>query len=283
MNLAELWAIVPTKTDAQLKQLTCCFPSEETATLLFGQQEMGERQFKIAVRNLSDGTFMLVADVLREMHPEVLETNLYGEEFAPLMEELGPTVEIITTEEAVALLPALPNTFVADFDIDNPPAWQQPEGSHDAYSFGSRVSHEGFNYENLLDFNVFPPSPQSTLWEIYPDPGPLPWKQPTGSTDAYDIGDIVTHTVSGRDTDLWQSNIAANTTKPGTDGTFDRWWAPLSEVPPQGPQPWIQPVPGAVPSYRIGQQVTDRGSVWESTFDGNVWATDVFGWKEVLS
>jgi hypothetical protein len=281
MNLAELWAQVPTMTDAELKQLTCCFPSEDTATLLFGQQEMGEQQFRIAVRNLSNGTFMLLADVLREMHPDVTDTNLYGPDFAPLMEQLGPTVDVIATDDAVAMLPIPPNTNAVGFDFDNPPAWVQPLGAHDAYGVSSRVSHEGFNYENLTDFNVWVPSPQSTLWRIYPDPGPLPWVQPTGASDAYAIGAQVSHTFPGRDVPFWESNIAANTTEPGGDGTFDRWWKPLQEVLPPGPQPWRQPVPGVWPAYRVGDQVTDRGSTWESTFAGNIWATNVFGWEVI--
>lgn len=280
MNLAELWTQVPTMTDAELKQLCCAFPSKDTATLLFGQQAMGSQPFQIAVTPMPDGTFFLLADVLREMHPEVTDTNLYGPDFAPLMEQLGPTVAVKPVTEAV--LPAPPTGW----SEETPPEWVQPTGAHDAYSVGSLVSHEGYTYRNLLDFNVFPPSPQSTLWEIYPDPGPLPWVQPTGATDAYDIGDLVTHTVAGRDETLWKSNIPANTTEPGTDGTFDRWWAPLTEVPPQGPQPWKQPIPGAVPSYYPPTQVTHNGKTWECIYPGCVWRpgdpNTEFAWREVV-
>lgn len=276
-TLDQFWNQVPSMTDAELKQYACSFPTQETADLLLGQQAMGPRNFKIAVTPMADGTFFLLCDVLREMHPDVKETNLYGPDFAPIMAELGPTVEILPMAEARDAL-SNPPTGV---NQEVPPDWVQPLGAHDSYSFGSLVTHGDFTYRNLLDFNVWEPNPQSTLWEIFPDPGPLPWVRPTGGHNAYGIGDLVTHTVAGRDTTLWQSNIAANTTEPGTDGTFDRWWAPLSEVPVVGPQPWRQPMPGAVPSYRIPAQVTHLGDTWENTFDGNVWEPGVFGWEVV--
>ena len=48
------------------------------------------------------------------------------------------------------------------------------------------------------------------------------WSPPSGAHDAYNSGDIVSHT--GR---LWRSEIDGNTTEPGTDG---RWWSVYEEV-----------------------------------------------------
>ena len=55
------------------------------------------------------------------------------------------------------------------------------------------------------------------------------WVQPTGTHDAYATGDLVTHDNPNDDGAIWvyRSNIDANTTEPGRDGTFDRWWEPI--------------------------------------------------------
>jgi hypothetical protein len=158
------------------------------------------------------------------------------------------------------------------------PAWVQPQGAHDAYPLGMWVSHQGADYCSLLEANVWEPSPQSTFWRISPDPGPLPWVQPSGAMDAYDTGDRVTHTVAGRETDLWESNIPANVYEPGADGTFDRWWKPITDA---GGEilPWVQPMPGTanVP-YEVGAKVHHDEAIWTSTTVLNVWEPGVFGW-----
>jgi hypothetical protein len=292
MNLAELWAIVPTMTDAELKQLTCCFPSEDTATLLFGQQEMGERQFKIAVRNLSNGTFMLIADVLREMHPDVIETNLYGEEFTPLMEELGPTVDVIPTDEAVAMLPPPPNTRAADFDVENPPQWVQPmpgvEGK-EPYSYGSIVSYNGGTYRCVSDFNVWSPEPYPAGygWVVYPAPppptGPLAWVQPVAGVpgkEPYQVGAVVYHPDEAT---LWESLVMNNVWEPSAAVSTlwkpDAVWTP----PDNTAQPWQQPQPGVWPPYEINAQVTHNNKLWTCNYAQNQWepgATPSYGWND---
>jgi hypothetical protein len=144
------------------------------------------------------------------------------------------------------------------------------------------VTHEGYDYINITPANVWPPSPQSTFWRISPDPGPLPWVQPTGASDAYDIGDEVYHEVEGRTERYWRSNIAANTTEPGTDGTFDRWWAPIDK-PGGTVTEWVQPMPGTANApYEIEAQVTHSGKAWINTVQMNVWEPGVFGWDEAV-
>jgi hypothetical protein len=161
------------------------------------------------------------------------------------------------------------------------PAWVQPTGAQDAYPIGMWVQHKGANYCSLLAANVWEPSPESNFWRVSPDPGPLPWKQPTGSADAYAMGDRVTHTVAGRDTDLWESNISANTTEPGTDGTFDRWWKPIQGAGGEV-LPWVQPMPGTanVP-YEVGITVSHKDEAWVNITPLNVWEPGVFGWDKV--
>jgi hypothetical protein len=64
-----------------------------------------------------------------------------------------------------------------------------------------------------------------------------PWVQPTGAQDAYAIGDLVTHDNPNDGGEIWvyESNINANTTEPGRDGTFDRWWRPVSRLADYSP------------------------------------------------
>lgn len=59
-----------------------------------------------------------------------------------------------------------------------------------------------------------------------------PWVQPTGAQDAYAIGDRVTHDNPNDGGNIWlyESKIDANTTEPGRDGTFDRWWEPIERI-----------------------------------------------------
>ena len=58
------------------------------------------------------------------------------------------------------------------------------------------------------------------------------WVQPTGAQDAYATGDQVTHDNPNDADNIWlyESSIAANTTEPGRDGTFDRYWTPVEAV-----------------------------------------------------
>lgn len=63
---------------------------------------------------------------------------------------------------------------------------------------------------------------------------PQPWVAPQGAHDAYNTGDEVTHpdranTMGEGSTTVWvwRSKINANTTEPGQDGQFHRWWEPV--------------------------------------------------------
>ena len=58
------------------------------------------------------------------------------------------------------------------------------------------------------------------------------WVQPTGAQDAYAVGDQVTHDNPQDSGNVWlyESKIGANTTQPGRDSTFDRYWAPVEVV-----------------------------------------------------
>jgi hypothetical protein len=72
------------------------------------------------------------------------------------------------------------------------------------------------------------PDQVPSLFKIHRTPTAAPWVQPLGAQDAYQTGEQVTHdAVAFPEFTLWQSKIDANTTEPGTDGTFHRWWEPL--------------------------------------------------------
>lgn len=67
--------------------------------------------------------------------------------------------------------------------------------------------------------------------------GPQPWVQPQGAHDAHSIGDRVTHpdraNTMGEGAStvwVWESKINANTTEPGQDGQFHRWWEPIAQA-----------------------------------------------------
>jgi hypothetical protein len=78
------------------------------------------------------------------------------------------------------------------------------------------------------------PSSVPALWTPYRNPvsGPQSWVQPTGAQDAYAVGDQVTHDNPNDGGNVWlyESKIEANTTEPGRDSTFDRYWLPMEAV-----------------------------------------------------
>jgi hypothetical protein len=80
------------------------------------------------------------------------------------------------------------------------------------------------------------PPTTPALWKVFVDEsaGVQEWVQPTGSTTAYDIPDQVYWDNPNDGSNLWvyESAINANTTEPGRDGTFDRWWTPIEPYTP---------------------------------------------------
>src|SRR5699024_1507813 len=85
------------------------------------------------------------------------------------------------------------------------------------------------------------------------------WQQPSGATDAYPTGAVVTH---GGTT--WRSLVAGNVWEPGVSG-----WREISEdeaVPPE----FVQPT-GAHDAYGMGGRVSWSGSVGRSPSEGKAW------------
>jgi len=75
------------------------------------------------------------------------------------------------------------------------------------------------------------------LWVLVPSqPDIIPnWEQGggTGTAGSYNLGDEVYHDNPNDNGNIWlyRSKIPANTTEPGRDGTFDRWWEPVNVKP----------------------------------------------------
>lgn len=107
-------------------------------------------------------------------------------------------------------------------DADGNTIWAQPSGAHDAYNAGDVVSYNGALYRSLIDGNVWAPDVYPAGWELVdsgttPEPEPEPeqptsypeFVQPTGSHDAYGVGDRVTY--NGK---VYESTIANNVWSP---------------------------------------------------------------------
>lgn len=92
-----------------------------------------------------------------------------------------------------------------------------------------------------------------------------PWRQPTGTHDAYPQGSVVTHNGSE-----WDSLVSGNVWEPGVSG-----WRQIGD--PGEPQPWVQPT-GAHDAYQKDDTVTHIGEVWQSQVYDNVWEPGVYGW-----
>ena len=79
------------------------------------------------------------------------------------------------------------------------------------------VSYEGFLYrciQSHVSQEDWFPTAVPALWTRYDPPGTIPeWRQPLGSEDAYNFGDIVTH--NGK---TWISLYDANVWEPGIFG-----------------------------------------------------------------
>lgn len=93
-----------------------------------------------------------------------------------------------------------------------------------------------------------------------------PWRQPSGSHDAYPLDWVVTHVEK-----TWQSLMDGNVWEPGVSG-----WREVGEEWPA----WVQPT-GAHDDYDMGAQVSHVDKHWTSDVNANVWEPGVYGWTEV--
>lgn len=94
---------------------------------------------------------------------------------------------------------------------------------------GDQRQHDGKTWESLIEYNVWMPP---VGWREVVQDGYPEWVQPTGSHNAYQTGEMVTHNNPNDNGAIWvyRSKIDANTTEPGRDGTYDRWWEPVERA-----------------------------------------------------
>lgn len=87
---------------------------------------------------------------------------------------------------------------------------------------GERLRYHGELYRVLQDHAAqadWTPDAAPSLYVRVAAPGTIPeWVQPTGATDAYQIGDRVRH--AGK---VWESLVDANVWEPGAPGTETLW------------------------------------------------------------
>ena len=98
MNLQEL--ILQNKSYEELKGLALVFNSS-LKEILEATQETFNSKHKASPVELTNGSFMLCADLLTEIHPG----GLYSQGFGLLDTDLFSQVSVISMEEASALLP----------------------------------------------------------------------------------------------------------------------------------------------------------------------------------
>ena len=124
------------------------------------------------------------------------------------------------------------------------PEWRQPLGAHDAYPVGYEVTLAGDLYVNERPANVSQPGTFDSGWTLIEEsssetePEIAQWNQPGsvnpegGVYPAYNTNDEVIHDNPNDGGNIWvyRSKIDSNTTEPGRDGTFDRWWEPVRLV-----------------------------------------------------
>lgn len=95
--------------------------------------------------------------------------------------------------------------------------------------------------------------------------------------EEYVIGDVVRY--DGQLYRALQNSTAQEIYPPDT---YTSGWKSIGEPNKEGIYPWFQPL-GAADAYALGAKVTYNGKIYESKIANNVWAPDVYGWKEVTS
>lgn len=103
---------------------------------------------------------------------------------------------------------------------NEPEPYRQPQGAHDAYRLGQRVTHGGFTWESLVDANVWEPGSTGAeaLWLNLTPPQAAEWTFPK----AYAIGDEVTY--QGATYRCLQAHTSITTWFPTAPGILNVLW-----------------------------------------------------------
>ena len=101
MNLTDFLPQAVTLTDAEAKSYALVFDQAAHDALLAAQAERQEAQHRAAPVQLTDGRWVLCADLLTEIQ----SGGIYADGFALLPAELFEQVEVMCWNDVVALLP----------------------------------------------------------------------------------------------------------------------------------------------------------------------------------
>jgi hypothetical protein len=282
-TLTDFWPTVPSLTDAQLKTNAIVFPSLKTAEYLTGQDGINQQGFatRTSVQQLQDGRWFFCADLLREMHPST-RTGNYHPDYAAIITAIGST--ILIEPWATTITKRTPDRPMATGSTA--PLWVQPvpglatQWFNMGYPFNFQVRYpiDGTEYtmRSLLNFNVFTPAFDARLWEPVP-PQAVNWR----AGQVWNIGAVVRFPVDDPAfppaVTHWRSMINANTTQPGHDAGFHRFWGIAdADYDPNAPRPFV-----SGRAYSIGERILTAGNVvMRSVHTNNVWTPTQFptGW-----
>lgn len=130
--------------------------------------------------------------------------------------ELRGLQDAVTAEVQRRTIPATMETLNRAYLVGSGAAegepWRQPQGAHDAYPLGWVVAHRDALWESLVAGNVWEPGVSGWRQKVGDDEWPA-WVQPSGSHDAYQRGDRVSHNDS-----RWTSDADGNVWEPGVFG-----------------------------------------------------------------
>lgn len=134
------------------------------------------------------------------------DDDQFGDLYSAVVAEYRRRVRIKSADQAGRQLIEDNAVEIGRTDGDK---WVQPLAAFDAYLEGDVVQHDGKTWESLLDWNVWEPGVSGWREPIVEGEAPPEFVQPTGSHDAYNIGDQVTFEGA-----VYESVIDANTYSP---------------------------------------------------------------------
>lgn len=157
-------------------------------------------------------------------------------------------------------------------DREDGNAWEQPYTLLTTYLRGAVVEHDGKTWVSTTDLNSHAPG-VSGWREQLPD-GQVPeYLQPTGTHDAYRIGEQVMF--QGK---TYESTLDYNVWNP-TDNPAS--WKLIGEETPDIPD-FVQPT-GSHDSYSIDDIIMFEGEIYKSLINGNTWSPTDYpsGWQHI--
>lgn len=167
--------------------------------------------------------------------PEISESEIsamFAEVANEAFEEIDANIQISAIKKA--LEPTIAE--IQDSDIDDYIGLVDPFLVGESVTTGVRRRFDGVIYKCLQPHTTqidWTPDLATSLWVKARNPEVIePWVQPAGAHDAYAIGERVTHDNPNDNNAIWvyESAINANTTEPGRDGIYDRYWTPINKA-----------------------------------------------------